>query len=142
MHIQWSLWRCSLFSKTVLLEHSQLRWQAIVDVELFYVEELPVWTYFSCIYECIFKMLEKIKKVIGFLSKTSPYVTISYLKLTKTLRSYYYKWKKWIKRIHRTNLLWCGGLILIAGLSSSWINTPSVRRWTYCSFIQGCWRKY
>ena len=29
---------------------------------LFYIEILPVWTYFSCIYECIFKMFEKIKK--------------------------------------------------------------------------------
>ena len=34
----------------------------MVDVELFYIEILPVWTYFSCIYECIFKMFEKIKK--------------------------------------------------------------------------------
>ena len=34
----------------------------MVDVELFYIEILPVWTYFSCIYECIFKMIEKIKK--------------------------------------------------------------------------------
>ena len=34
----------------------------MVDVELFYIEILPVRTYFSCIYECIFKMFEKIKK--------------------------------------------------------------------------------
>ena len=54
---------CSFFSKTVLVRHLQLTWQAIVDVELFYIEILPVWaSYFSCIYECIFKMFEKIKK--------------------------------------------------------------------------------
>ena len=34
----------------------------MVEVELFYIEILPVWTYFSCISECIFKMFEKIKK--------------------------------------------------------------------------------
>ena len=34
----------------------------MVDVELFYIEAWAVWTYFSCIYEGIFKMFEKIKK--------------------------------------------------------------------------------
>ena len=34
----------------------------IDDVELFYIEELLVWTCFSCIYERIFKTSEKIKK--------------------------------------------------------------------------------
>ena len=34
----------------------------IDDVELFYIEELLVWTCFSCIYDRIFKTSEKIKK--------------------------------------------------------------------------------
>ena len=178
----------------------------MVDVELFYIEILPVWTYFSCIYECIFKMFEKIKKVNcvkrvfififtefickDFINKilffpflqfflhwkycynhfTIMCICFTYLvflriSMCSELIGYFYqkvsfpllyaswswpndweviitKWKKWIKPIHRTNFLWGGGLMLIAGLSFQLEYHSNCSKMDLPFINEGCWRKY
>ena len=52
------------------------------------------------------------------------------------------KWKKWIKPIHRTNFLWGGGLMLIAGLSFQLEYHSNCSKMDLPFINEGCWRKY